>query len=160
MTKTRLFLSVCLFASAVLVHAADPAYVQVRETQIRENPSFVGRVLATAGYGQELRVERRSGAWSRVAPAAGRPGGWVHSSALSAKKLELTAGTARAGGASSQEVALAGKGFNAQVEAQYRTDNAGLDFDTVDRMEAFRLSQEELFRFMTEAGLKPAGGAQ
>ena len=143
-----------------MVHAADPAYVQVRETQIRENPSFVGRILATAAYGQELRVERRSGAWSRVAPAAGRPGGWVHSSALSAKKLELTAGTARSGGASSQEVALAGKGFNAQVEAQYRSDNAELDYAAIDRMEALRFMPEDLFRFMTEAGLKPAGAAQ
>ena len=156
----RFFLAVFLFASAAFLYAADTAYVQVRETQIRESPSFVGRVLGTAAYGQQLRVERKSGAWSLISPAAGRPGGWVHSSALSAKKIALSAGSSRSGGASSQEVSLAGKGFNAQVEAQYRAGNAALDYATIDRMEALKFSPEELGRFMTEAGLAPAGGGK
>ena len=155
----RLLPAVFLVFAAAALHAAETAYVQVRETQIRENPSFVGRILAVAPYGQQLRVERKSGAWSLVSPAAGRAGGWVHSSALSAKKIALSAGSPGAsGGASSQEVALAGKGINAQVEAQYRADNAALDYATIDRMEALRFSPEELALFMTQAGLAPAGG--
>lgn len=154
----RFFPILGFFFLTLGLYAAETTYVQVRETQIRETPSFVGRILATVPYGQALRVEKKTGAWNQVAPAAGRPGGWVHSSALTAKKLALSAGSSSAGGASSQEVALAGKGFNAQVEAQYREDNQDLDYASIDRMEALHFSPQELARFMTQAGLVPAGG--
>jgi hypothetical protein len=98
------------------------------------------------------------GAWARV--AAGSDAGWIHDSALTEKEIVLQAGASdveRA--ATTDELALAGKGFNSRVEERFRADHPGLDFSWVDRMAAFRASAGEVKRFLEEGGLSPKGGA-
>jgi uncharacterized protein YgiM (DUF1202 family) len=149
------WLGMFVFAwAAASVWAAGPMYIQVKETQVREKPSFTGRILATLNYGAQVTVSEESGAWSKVSLGAPRTQGWIHSSALTSKKLALSAGQAGTSAASSGEVALAGKGFNAQVEAQYKA-NTGLDFSWIDRMEKMVVSPEEALRFMADGGLAP-----
>jgi hypothetical protein len=59
--------------------------------------------------------------------------------------------------ASSGEVALAGKGFNEQVEAEYKQQN-DLDYTMVDRMEQFTVSIDEVVLFVEQGELMLDGG--
>ncbi|MGD8367185.1 MAG: SH3 domain-containing protein [Desulfobacterales bacterium] len=138
---------------------ADNAFrsIQIKDGRLRAAPSFLGGIVGSVRYGDRVRVLERKGAWSRV--AVGSNAGWIHDSALTEKEIVLRAGAAdveRA--ATTDELALAGKGFNSQVEERFRADHPGLDFSWVDRMETFRSSADEVRRFLKEGGLSPKGG--
>jgi hypothetical protein len=62
--------------------------------------------------------------------------------------------------ASSQEVALAGKGFNSDVEAQYRKNNARIDYTWVNRMETIKVSRGQMISFLDEGKVKPSEGGK
>jgi hypothetical protein len=135
--------------------------VQVRTVQIRATPSFLGRVLAPLGYADRVQILETANAWLRVAGPGGQSG-WVHASALTKRTIALSAGSRDAQtGASGDELALASKGFNSDVEADFKARNRNIDFTWVNRMEKSRLSPERLQAFLKEGGLKPAeGGAR
>ena len=84
--------------------------------------------------------------------------GWLHESALTKKRIAMSAGTSdAAAGVSSDEVALAGKGFNEQVETKMRADGK-LDYTWVDRMSQFQVTPDQITSFRAQGNL--AGGAQ
>jgi len=73
---------------------------------------------------------------------------------LSEKRIVLKAGGRDAQvGASSGELALAGKGFNADVEAEFKARNRDIDFSWVDRMQAMKVPPERIAAFLQEGGL-------
>lgn len=147
-----------LLVLAAAAWSATQLSVQVRRGKLRARPSFLGKVVADVPYGTRVTVLEEKGAWSRVRDGAGHSG-WIHTSALTEKKLELAAGDRDAAtGASGEELALAGKGFNAAVEAEFRDENPDLDFTWVDRMEQFTVTPEEALAFLREGGVK--GGEQ
>ena len=76
--------------------------------------------------------------------------------------MNLQAGTPTATtAASGDELALAGKGFNSDVEAEFKRRNSEIDFDWVDRMEKISISSEQMQAFLKAGGVQPqAGGAQ
>lgn len=130
--------------------------VQVRETVMRDRPSFMGAVTGGLAYGDQVSVFQEQGAWSRVRLGASE--GWVHTSSLTRKAIERPVGGAMLdGAASSSEVALAGKGFNQQVEDEFKKQNRQLDFTTVDRMEKMAVSETEIRAFLVEGGLQAGG---
>lgn len=138
----------------------QPMSVQVKEAQARDKPSFVAKVVGTLRYGDRVDVQETQGAWSRVALADGSVG-WLHGSALTSKKIALSAGRDDARvGASGDELALAGKGFNSDVEAQFKKEHKDIDFTWVDRMEKIRIPAQEMQAFLKEGGVAPKGGAQ
>jgi SH3-like domain-containing protein len=147
---------------AVVAISAGAAFatsmsVQVRNAKVRATPSQLGRVVATVEYGAVVRAEAPQQGWYRVTTANGQTG-WLHESALSKKPIAMRAGTSDAAtGVSSDEVALAGKGFNEQVEAKLRADGT-LDYAWVDRMAAFEVSVDQIMKFRTEGSLP--GGAR
>ena len=160
--KAKLFsLVVALLFVAGLSIAQTPKQmsVTVKETQVRATPSYLGRILAVLSYGDRVDVLAEQAGWARVRLPSGE--GWVHLSALSSKRIVLQSGSQNIGtGASSSEVALAGKGFNQEVEDKYRQDNQ-LDYTWVDRMGAFTVSPEEVLAFLEEGDLNTEiGGAQ
>lgn len=84
--------------------------------------------------------------------------GWIHNSALSEKEIVLRPGDTDVQKAASQrEITLAGKGFNPEVEKEYRKLNPNLDFKWVDRMEKIVVSDEEMMKFIKEGQLSPTG---
>ncbi len=132
--------------------------VQVRESQLRKTPSFLGKIEASVHYGDRLSVLEQKGAWVKVRTDAAQ--GWLHSSALTTKKIALNPNSSDPSrGASSEELALAGKGFTKQVENKYRQQNKNANFDLVDKMETIIISQELIEEFLKAGNLKPAGGA-
>lgn len=142
------------------VASADEMSVTVRETQLRANPAFLGQIVSVLSYGDRVEVLQEQGPWFRVETDGGRTG-WVHSSALTTKRVVLqSAASDGSTGASGTEVALAGRGFNQEVENRYR-DEQGLDFSGVDRMEGYEYPPETLLAFLQEGGLEiPEGGAE
>lgn len=146
-----------LLAISATVALAAPMSVQVRNCKVRATPSQLGRVVATADYGAVLEAGALQKGWYPVTTADGKTG-WLHESALSRKPIAMHAGANDvATGASSDEVALAGKGFNEQVEAKLRKDGT-LDYTWVDRMSAFKAGVDEIVKFRTQGNLP--GGAQ
>lgn len=139
----------------------DTLNVQVRSGKLREQPSFLGKIVAEVAYGDQLRILREQGEWRLGRTCTGREG-WIHVSALTDDKIVLAAGTGEVEtGASSDELALAGKGFNAQIEEEFRAQNQEIDFAWVDRMEKFTVSSEEMIGFLqTGQVTPPAGGLQ
>jgi uncharacterized protein YgiM (DUF1202 family) len=143
---------------AVAVSAATMR-VQVQTGQVRSTPSFLGGVVATVGYGQSVEVVSSQGAWHQVRTAEGR-GGWMHDSSLTAKRVSTQSGGSVRAGASGDEMALAGKGFNRDVEAQFKAAHVDADFAWVDRMATMKASEEEIGRFVKSGDLKQPGGAK
>lgn len=145
-------LAVC--AGAAL---AAPMSVQVRNCKVRATPSQLGKVVGTVDYGAMVQAGLPQNGWCQVTLAGGQTG-WVHESALSKKAVAMRAGTGDvATGASSDEVALAGKGFNEQVEAKMKADGK-LDYTWVDRMAKFQVAEDQIALFRTQGKL--LGGAQ
>ena len=160
--KAKLFaLIVALLLVAGLSAAQTPKQmsVTVKETQVRATPSYLGKILTVLSYGDQVEVLAEQAGWARVRLPTGE--GWVHLSALSSKRIALQSGSQDVGtGASSGEVALAGKGFNQEVENKYKQDNQ-LDYTWVDRMGAFTVSPEEVLAFLEQGELNTEiGGGQ
>lgn len=133
--------------------------VQVRKCQLRNKPSFLGKIVANLGYTDQVTVEVEQDDWYRVKPQKSGKAGWVHVSALSEKKIVLEPGSKDIeNAASSDELALAGKGFNEQVEKDFRKKNKNADFTWVDKMENIVVSQNEIQDFLKKGELQPEGG--
>ncbi|MDM8523878.1 SH3 domain-containing protein [Desulfococcaceae bacterium HSG8] len=164
MTRFRtifMLILLCVVALPALSAGQDTMMnVQVKQTQVRSAPSFLGKIVIRLSYGDSVRVIRKKGAWVRVGAGTGIEG-WMHNSALTEKEIMLRAGAGNVSQAvTGNEVALAGKGFNKQVEQEFRTKNPHLDFSWIDRMEMITIPQDGLQSFMETGELSAGGGAR
>jgi hypothetical protein len=165
--KRSWFLAALFLAGTVLAAPAlDQKYlsVTVQKTQVRATAGYLGSVLGILYYGDRVAVlAPPSGApadWVYVLGPDGKLTGWVNRTALTEKRIVLSSGGAAAAQtASSGDVALAGKGFNSDVEAEYKSDEK-LDYTWVDRMQTFVIPPESLAAFVRQGGLNEAGVAQ
>lgn len=133
--RSVFFISLLILINNVSFGAVTMS-VQVKKEALRETPSFLSATLAILNYGDNVLSLNQKGDWMEVQSAKKK--GWVHISALSTKEIILTAGATKArSGVSSNEVMMAGKGFNSQVESQYRQQNPTIQFDLVDEMERY-----------------------
>jgi SH3-like domain-containing protein len=147
-----------LMAAVAFAAPSRQMSVTVRETQLRATPSYLGKILAVLAYGDRIQVLSEQSGWARVSiPGQGHEG-WVNLSALTEKRIVLKAGAENVqSGASAGEVALAGKGFNKEVEARYQQEK-NLDYTWVDRMEGFTVSPEEVLGFLQQGSLSSSTG--
>jgi SH3-like domain-containing protein len=160
--RSKRWLSLVWVALTATALAAGPVAmsVQVKNGQIRATPSFLGKLVAPLNYGDRLQVLEQQGDWSKVTAPGGQTG-WVHSSALTKKKIALQAGAQNAQtAASGDEMALAGKGFNSAVEADFKAKNRHIDFTWVDKMEKIKVAPESMQQFLKQGGIQPAEGGK
>lgn len=156
----RFWLIAGFVVAAVSAFAAGVATmsVQVKNGQIRATPSFLGKVMAPLSYGDKVQVLETKNEWMNVTGPGGQSG-WVHSSALTKKKIVMESGSQDVQtGASGDELALASKGFNSDVEADFKAKNKDVDFTWVDRMEKYKVAPEEMQEFLKEGQVKPSEG--
>ncbi|MDD5678010.1 MAG: SH3 domain-containing protein [Kiritimatiellae bacterium] len=160
LTRRMIMAAALVAAAAVVTAAAATMSVQVKDAPVRATPSFVGKVVGALAYGDQVEIQQTQGAWSKVAGAG--VSGWMHTSALSSKKIVLAAGQKQANvAASGDELALAGKGFNSDVEAQFKAGHKDIDFTWINRMEKIRISAAEMQVFLQNGGVTPKeGGAK
>lgn len=139
-------------ATGAVFSQAKMMSVTVKEAPVRSSPSFLGRIVADLSYGARVEVVETQGGWVKI-KIPGRLGtGWLHSSELTRRKIALKAGTNVNQSASGSEVALAGKGFNKQVENRYKSEK-NLDYTWVDRMEKITYTPARLVRFLKAGDL-------
>ena len=148
-----------LAATVVIAFAAQMMSVQVRTGQLRTKPAFLSKVVCNLAYGDRVALTEEQGDWRKVALTAGGKSGWMHTSALTEQVIVLNPTNKDVeAAASSDELALAGKGFNKQVEDQYRSQ-ANLDYSKVDEMEKIVVPPKYIQEFLAKGELG-AGGAQ
>jgi SH3-like domain-containing protein len=153
------FLAAAVLASRVCGADTGRMSVQLKEAQLRADPSFLGAVVKTLPYGTPVSVVLENAGWSKVL-TEDRQTGWIHSSGLSKRTVTLAGAQEAQTSASSGELALAGKGFNSKVEAEFKTQNAAIDFAWVDRMEKTRISPDEIADFAKAGGLQFGTGGE
>ncbi|MFW6213440.1 MAG: hypothetical protein ACOC8L_11125, partial [Spirochaetota bacterium] len=139
----------------------DTVAVSVQEGQLRTSPSFLGSIEEILQYGELVLLVEAGESWSRITFGDGTVEGWMHNSALEPPaSLNLEGEAIGTSGTTSREIALAGRGFNEQVESEYE-DQAQLDFSMVDEMETYLLPTAELAEFLTAiSGDTTFGGQQ
>jgi uncharacterized protein YgiM (DUF1202 family) len=164
MRKERLLIAVFfLLAVGAAFCAQQQMGVTVKETQMRATPTYLGKIVGLLKYGDRVTVLDQPDApkgWLKVKSPDGKLQGWVNVSALTDKPVALKAGSEQVSQqASTGDVALAGKGFNADVEAQYK-EQENLDYTWVDKMERYSAAPERIAAFIAAGGLVEQGGAQ
>lgn len=153
--STPLLAASCIAAAASLALAAQLMSVQVRSGQLRDKPGFLSKVVTRLPYGQRVDLIGEKEDWKKVTSPKGS--GWMHTSALTEKEIILRPTNKDIeAAAQSDELALAGKGFNKQVEENYRKQSR-LDYSKVDAMEKFRVSQAEVQQFIKSGKLGQGG---
>ena len=124
--------------------AGSVLYVAVKTADLKNGTGFFARSIETLNLGDSVTVVRESGNWLEV--RSSRQTGWVLRENLTTRRVVAS------GSATASDLALAGKGFSAEAEVQYRRD--GLDFTAVDTMERILVAPADLERFVTEGRLK------
>jgi hypothetical protein len=132
--------------------AGGQATVKVQSQHMFPRPVFYAEPVASLSFGEVLTLGEQQGDWF-MATRAGGTSGWVHSTALTGAVSgdgDIGEGS---GEVSSDEVMLAGRGFNSQVEEAYSSDHPELDFTRVDAMEAMEVTPSQLEAFLAQGGL-------
>jgi len=158
--KSILITSLLVTLTGLTVFALEQKLmsIQVKKGTVRSQPSFLGKVVAELNYGDQVAVQNVKGPWYFIDRPGGSPDGWMHSSALSTKKIVLKPGASDVDkAASSDELTLAGKGFNQQVENDFKSKNPNVDFTWINKMEKMDVSQNQIQNFVEEGKLSPQG---
>ncbi len=152
----KLLLVLALTAGvAAAASAQETLFIGVQSAPLRANPSPFAQIVATLSHGDAVTVVARQTGWIQVRSASGATG-WANQTLFQRDRVVMTAGTSDARtGASAREQAAAAKGFSPQVESQYREQNPEMSnaYAIIDRMEAARVSEDEVVRFLRQGGL-------
>ena len=151
--KKVLFAFLMLFLltgfAAAQISRGGTAWVSSKTLNLKSSSWFFATNRGTLNYGDEVSVLQVNGKWAEVRSTRTSQTGWVDSSNLSARRIVVSSST---GGASASEMALAGKGFDQDVENSYRA-GGDLNYADVDITESIEITQEELLSFMHEGRL-------
>lgn len=134
--------------------------VQVRKTSVREKASALGKPIGSLKYGDRVEILESSGkAWHKIKNEKPALTGWTRVTALSPKRIVLESTGTAPTSVTGEEVAMAGKGFDEEVEKEYRKKNPNLQkfFAILDRIEQAdsRDITAELSAFLDQGRLKP-----
>jgi len=125
-------------------------YVAVKTVELKSGTGFFASTRGTLNYGDRVTVLQVNGRFVEVRSAANSSlTGWTATANLSARQVA----SASSSTATAREVAMAGKGFNQEVEASYRSQNQNLNYAEVDRVERITVNMTELERFLREGRL-------
>ena len=152
-------LSFFIFFVSLLV--AETLVIKVQTTNLRKSPKFYAPVVQALKAGEKIeKISSQPDGWIQVKTSSGTVG-WIHSSAVTVQKFDLLAmDKSMKTQASASEVALAGKGFNKQVEESYRAKHADVSFVWVDRMLLIKIAASRVEEFMRNGKLGEWGGGR
>jgi hypothetical protein len=154
--RIRSALTLLLFITLSIASAkyvnAETLTVITKQNALRESCKFFAPIKATVHYNDVLEVVSQSGDWYQVSFQGTQ--GCIHKTAVEKKSISL-GGLDVSGGqtTSGEEVALAGKGFNPQVEAAYKRQNPSLNFQAVNTIENYKVSENKLMNFIQSGKL-------
>ncbi|MFH1829227.1 MAG: SH3 domain-containing protein [Pseudomonadota bacterium] len=153
----RIIIFVLCFAFVFIsaqVNAGSPKslFIQVREIAVKSSPNYMSSTAGTLTYGAKVEIESTEGNWYRITS----PAGYIPKSAAGKSSASIDSSKRyAAGGVTHDETALAGKGFNPQVEGQYKQSSASLAaaYAQVDKVEKMTVSSAALDNFITQGQL-------
>ena len=155
MNKRTLRIVILLVAFGIVITsaiAAETVKVITKENAIRSSCRFFAPVVTKVQYNDKLEVLSQEGDWLRV--RFNGMAGCIHKSAVEQQKVTLSAlNLGEGSSATEDEVSLAGKGFNPEVEEAYQNENPEVSFETVDRIESYSLSEQEQVVFIEKGEL-------
>lgn len=126
-------------------------YVKVEEAVLKESPSFWGKNGASVFYGEEVVILEEKNSWKKVQLVIDSSvSGWISESSLTKKRIVASGNRVSA---STEELALAGKGFTAEIEAEYKKQTS-LNYDAVDKLETNLISFDRVLDFMAAGKLE------
>lgn len=160
--KKLLLMVCCLLCLGTSLWAKKGAtmYVNVEEAELKSGTGFFASQTGVLPYGAKVTVLEEDGKWIQVASAEqGGPSGWLPASSLTKKKI-LVSGGLNTVSASADELALAGKGFSAEVEAQYTTEATAAIYAMVDAIEATPQDKDGLLEFIVQGDLSTGSGGE
>ena len=161
-SKSARYLLALGLALVVLMPAAgwgEVLKVSQPNQSLYPDPDFASPPVGSVPVGAEVNVERQAGDWYKV-EYQGKTG-WLNRQAFPppATGSKFSLGGLLTGTpvkqTSSDEVALAGKGFTPEVESGYRSKHPEMDFAQVDKIEGFKVDPATLQAFIKEGDLKP-----
>jgi len=154
---TGLLVFLCLAAADVPQDPGATLIVTRKTTKLRAQHKLFAPTVAVLQEGDKVVYALREGAWLSV--AAGTNKGWLHESDVSANVDVRLSGEGVRENYSASETSAARKGFNPQVERQYRTTNPNLEaaFQLVDRLQARTTSEATVEAFLRDGHLLAEG---
>jgi uncharacterized protein YgiM (DUF1202 family) len=146
-----LLVCIAIAASAQVAKKGGTMYAAAKSVALKSSTGFFASTRGTLSYGDQVTVLQVSGKWVEVRSVSNSSlSGWTASANLSSKRI-TAAGNASS--ASAREVALAGKGFNQEVENSYKAKGS-LNYADVDKTERITVSQNDLESFLVDGRLK------
>jgi hypothetical protein len=163
MTKARrtvfaVPLLLCLAAGNIPQSQGSTVIVTRKETKLRSAKRLFASPVADLREGDKLEVVSKDGAWLSLkfkpVPASTIEG-WLHETDVSANKEVRLSGEGVRENYSASEAAAAKKGFNPQVEREYRGQNPNLNaaFAMIDKLQVTKASEPEVKDFLVTGGL-------
>ena len=140
-----------IFFALVSEVVAEDCYVQVKQTAVRTAPLYWAARVAQLSYGDRLNKVSEDDGWLKVKTGGGSQG-FVHSSAVTTRRIVFAANAAGQN-FSSSDVVLAGKGFNSDVENRYANSKSGVDYRAVDTVESLKVPDSAVAEFVTQGKL-------
>jgi len=146
-----------LMAADVPQDPGDLLTVTRKTTKLRSQKRSFAPAVADLQEGDKVSFEKKEGAW--LAVKFGAIAGWLHETDVTAKSDVRLSGQGVRETYSTSETAAAKKGFNPQVEKQYRQDNPNLEqaFKLVDALQARTVPEAELREFLIAGHLLKEG---
>ncbi|MDR2542460.1 MAG: hypothetical protein LBC80_03305 [Treponema sp.] len=152
MKKLFVFFCLVLFVAGLAagqVSRGGTLFVSIRTVELKSGTGWFASTRGRLNYGDRVTVIQVSGKFVEVRSATNTSlTGWTASANFSTRPV--VAGTT--GTATASEVALAGKGFNQEVEDSFRSQQ-NLNYADVDRVEAITVDMNALRRFLEEGRL-------
>ncbi|MCL2478312.1 MAG: hypothetical protein FWF22_02345 [Treponema sp.] len=150
---TVIFL-VLIAAAFAQISNGGTAWVSVKSATLKSSTGLLASGTGNVSYGDQVTVLQVSGNWAQVRSSANAAiSGWISTGNLSAKRIVASGGGSTA---TASEVALAGKGFNQEVENQYKSEG-NLNYDAVDWTEKIVIDDNDLHNFIIEGRLSTGG---
>lgn len=139
---------------------AETVYVQATTAKLRSGKTSLDAVVAELKYGEALEVLRKEGGWLEVRTAA-NVRGWIFGNKTTSTKpaggdnLLAKLGQSMRRKEASEVTASAGARGLDKVSEEYakRVGITQQDRDAVDRMTAYRLTEQEVDDFLKDGGL-------
>ena len=149
MKRLIIILTVLLCATQGFAQKEKTMYVAVKKASVKTSTGFFASTAGSLVYGDMVTVVQQKGKWSQVRYSGAKPfSGWLTTASLTSKRVIAGATSS----ASASELALAGKGFSAEVEQEYKKETS-LNFAGVDTVESIAVSDNDLKNFITEGHL-------
>lgn len=131
----------------------DQIAIAVQNQSIYPMPAFYASPTQPVTYGTLATIDEIQGEWYRIT-TSGDETGWIHKTAVTGAIQTSSSGTTASGEVTNDELMLAGRGFNEDIEESYAGKNPDLDYAMVDEVEAsWEVTPDQLYQFLVQGNL-------